>query len=341
MSGNVGEMCQDLWGSYKSESQVNPQGPTEGEYGDYYVVRGGDHASSLKWCENVNRDVRVQNSVRYSEIGFRLALSAPVSVMKGDVNNDGKVDISDIVATINHIAGTASYTRADVNGDNSVDISDIVAIINIIANGGSGEDPKPKEDDPTVEAGWCPDDKHPHIIDMGAAGKWACCNVGASAPWEFGGYYAWGESEEKENYFLSNYTHCDGSDDTMHNLGNDIAGTQYDVAHVKWGDQWQMPNKNQIQLLLNNTTRVYYTLNGVKGYKIKATNGGIIFMPSARRHYDDIFEELEIGSYWTSQMYEYSIYGSSVYALRFGNLNSGILTQENRQYGLSVRPISK
>ena len=52
---------------------------------------------------------------------------------KGDVNSDGKVDISDIVAVINHIAGTNSYKQADVNGDTKVDISDIVAIINIIA----------------------------------------------------------------------------------------------------------------------------------------------------------------------------------------------------------------
>ena len=53
--------------------------------------------------------------------------------LKGDVNQDGTVDISDIVAVINHIAGTAKYELSDVNGDNATDISDIVAIINIIA----------------------------------------------------------------------------------------------------------------------------------------------------------------------------------------------------------------
>ena len=53
--------------------------------------------------------------------------------LKGDVNEDKKVDISDIVAVINQIAGTATYRYADVNEDKKVDISDIVAIINIIA----------------------------------------------------------------------------------------------------------------------------------------------------------------------------------------------------------------
>ena len=53
--------------------------------------------------------------------------------IKGDVNEDRSVDISDIVTVINQIAGTATYRYADVNEDKSVDISDIVAIINIIA----------------------------------------------------------------------------------------------------------------------------------------------------------------------------------------------------------------
>ena len=53
--------------------------------------------------------------------------------LKGDVNLDGFVDISDIVAVINHIAGIANYNLADVNSDENVDISDIVAIIHIIA----------------------------------------------------------------------------------------------------------------------------------------------------------------------------------------------------------------
>lgn len=38
---------------------------------------------------------------------------------------------------------------------------------------------------------YCPDENHPHMIDLGlpSGTKWACCNVGASKPEEFGGYY--------------------------------------------------------------------------------------------------------------------------------------------------------
>ena len=45
-----------------------------------------------------------------------------------------KVDISDVVAVINNIAGTNSEYDCDVNEDNKTDISDIVAIINHIAS---------------------------------------------------------------------------------------------------------------------------------------------------------------------------------------------------------------
>ena len=47
----------------------------------------------------------------------------------------------------------------------------------------------------------CPDDNHPHAIDLGlpSGTKWACCNVGADTPEGYGGYYAWGETEEKSN----------------------------------------------------------------------------------------------------------------------------------------------
>ncbi len=55
------------------------------------------------------------------------------ATLKGDVNEDKTVDISDIVAVINSIAGTQTYPLSDVNGDNATDISDVVAVINIIA----------------------------------------------------------------------------------------------------------------------------------------------------------------------------------------------------------------
>ena len=52
----------------------------------------------------------------------------------GDVNGDGKVNVSDVSALINMILGltTVDEARADVNGDIRVNVSDVAALINII-----------------------------------------------------------------------------------------------------------------------------------------------------------------------------------------------------------------
>ncbi len=67
---------------------------------------------------------------------FRLEYYGGASQSKpGDVNEDGKVDINDVVAIINVMAGTADWKNANVNGDEEgkIDINDVVAVINIMA----------------------------------------------------------------------------------------------------------------------------------------------------------------------------------------------------------------
>lgn len=59
----------------------------------------------------------------------------PNDKIKGDVNRDGEVNISDVVAVINTMAGDTTFiATADVNGDNNINISDVVSIINIMAS---------------------------------------------------------------------------------------------------------------------------------------------------------------------------------------------------------------
>ncbi len=52
-------------------------------------------------------------------------------------------------------------------------------------------------------------------VDLGLSVKWATCNVGATKPEEYGGYYAWGETEEKSYYDWSTYKWCNGSSTSM------------------------------------------------------------------------------------------------------------------------------
>ena len=52
--------------------------------------------------------------------------------LKGDVNGNGTVDISDVVALVNAILNDESNDAYDVSGDNAVDINDVVALVNLI-----------------------------------------------------------------------------------------------------------------------------------------------------------------------------------------------------------------
>ena len=61
------------------------------------------------------------------------------SVLKGDVNNDSKVDISDATALINYLLlgddNGINLDAANVNGDAVVDISDATTLINYLLYG--------------------------------------------------------------------------------------------------------------------------------------------------------------------------------------------------------------
>ena len=65
---------------------------------------------------------------------FSITLVKDAPAIRGDVNGDGKVNVSDVSALINMILGVTAMdqARADVNGDGRVNVSDVAALINII-----------------------------------------------------------------------------------------------------------------------------------------------------------------------------------------------------------------
>ena len=148
----------------------------------------------------------------------------------------------------------------------------------------------------------CPDDHHPHLIDMGLplGTKWACCNVGASKPEDYGNYYAWGETETKSTYNWETYIHKTGDYNCI-DLGPNIANTNYDVAHVQWGSPWQMPSGDEIKTLIEKCETHTETLNGVKGISFIGPNGGKLFFPIGGIYDEDsVRDQGRIGSYWAS-----------------------------------------
>lgn len=174
-------------------------------------------------------------------------------------------------------------------------------------------------------------------LDLPSGTLWATCNVGASRPEDYGDYYAWGETETKSVYSWDTYKYG-SSLSGIDNNGEDIAGTKYDVAHVKWGGDWRMPTIEQCVELLNNTTRERTTLNGVKGHLFMGKNGGTLFFPSAGYRRDSGLHDAGSRSfYWSSTLLEEKPYTIDYLNFISGNVwENGSLIRDN---GLSVRPV--
>lgn len=189
-----------------------------------------------------------------------------------------------------------------------------------------------KEVQPQPQIRLCPDNNHPHAIDMGDAGVWACCNVGASKPTDYGNYYAWGETKPKSVYDRDNYAYEDVS------LGNDISGTQYDAARVNWGGRWKIPTLDRCKLLLE-CSNERTTINGVNGCLFIAKNGNRIFLPAAGfRNSSDLDYVGRFGSYWLSVPDPSNRYEACY--LSIGDEGAG-WNSFYREGGFSVRPVAE
>ena len=133
-------------------------------------------------------------------------------------------------------------------------------------------------------------------VDLGLSVKWATCNVGANKPEEYGDYYAWGETEPKDFYFWDTYKYCDGTYNSLTKYTDSAYGKdgfsdnksvldpEDDVAHVKWGGNWRIPTKEELEELRTKCTWTSTTLNGVKGYSVTSNVDGYtdrsIFLPA-------------------------------------------------------------
>jgi len=189
----------------------------------------------------------------------------------------------------------------------------------------------------------CPDNNHPHLIDLGlpSGTLWSCCNVGARSPEGFGGYYAWGETVEKSDYQWSTYAYYNSNANTPIEetviIGYDISGTEYDAATVNWGDQWKMPSSAQCNELVNSCYVSWTTQNGVRGQIVKSTNGGSIFLPAAGwRHHAVVDSMGTKGGYWSSTCHKSNPSYSTRLVLRDTLTVRGLL----RYFGQPIRPVS-
>ena len=184
-------------------------------------------------------------------------------------------------------------------------------------------------------------------VDMGLSVRWGTCNVGATTPEGYGYYFAWGEVETKDYYYLNNYRwaasvsgmilkYCTNSF-----LGNVDNKTQLepedDAARVICEDRWRIPTEYEFNELINNCSITWTSSNGVYGLEfVSNKNGNSIFIPAAGYYYDVEKDVDYFGYYWTSSL----DLNDSTRAKQFAfNEDGHKISSSTRYFGQPIRPV--
>ncbi len=185
-------------------------------------------------------------------------------------------------------------------------------------------------------------------VDMGNGLKWATCNVGAAYPWDYGDYFAWGETAPKAEYKVdwSNYfdTTDGGSTFTKYNLsgGKTVLDPEDDAATVNWGGPWRMPTAEEWTTLCNTTLydwtpQTDYLGSGKNGILVTRKDGpcagNSIFLPEAGSIADTKLVASGEAIYWSSSL------SSANDCARIATSGLSFLLGALRNYGRSVRPV--
>jgi len=202
-------------------------------------------------------------------------------------------------------------------------------------------------------------------VDLGlpSGTLWATCNLGADSPEDYGYYFAWGETEPKDNYtwatykwmtegkgdwsFVSKYTIPDNQTSGCWYSGGTFVGdnkqeldAEDDAATAILGSGWQMPSVEQIYELINNSyTKSEWTIQrGVYGRRVTSlSNGNSIFLPAAGwRTGTSTAGSGSTGYYWSNSLNGLS--SDYAFPLYFLADYWGV-EHHDRFYGHPIRPV--
>ena len=189
-------------------------------------------------------------------------------------------------------------------------------------------------------------------VDLGLSVKWATMNIGASAPEEYGDYFAWGETEPKTDYSWSTYKWCNGSEYTQTKYctrssygtvdNKTVLDLSDDAANANWGGSWRMPTESEMDELRHNCTWIRKKQDGTFiGYKVTSDiTGNSIFLPAAGSLTEtgDLYAPGVQGHYWSSSLSTKYSDGGAVLT-SFSESSSPNNGWDNRRNGHSVRAV--
>ena len=169
--------------------------------------------------------------------------------------------------------------------------------------------------------------------------NWASRNVGATDPEDAGGYYAWGETKEKEEYSTESYAYkySEYGYTQTKKIASDISGTKYDAAKSLLGGKYRMPTKEEMKELILECDWHYGTINGISGMVVTGKNGNCIFLPAIGIKRNMTTDK--VSYYWTSTAGEYG----TPYCLHISAFpresRYDLINHISVEHGLPIRPV--
>ena len=187
---------------------------------------------------------------------------------------------------------------------------------------------------------------------------WAKCNIGAGAASDYGNYYAWGETETKDDYSWSKYVYQGGTRKVTKYCSEDKAdfwggegkpdgittlSLDDDVAFQWYNEGWRTPTEAEWNALKIACNASWTPQDGINGLKLtsKVTNNSI-FLPAG-----DMREGIapaypgSAGKYWTATLGK-ELNGAFVPDCgTYANITSSGVNPSAFYYrnaGLSIRP---
>ena len=212
-------------------------------------------------------------------------------------------------------------------------------------------------------------EENPHLVDLGLRrnGKkilFREMNLGARKAYEYGDYFAWGETTKRYDsisgtsvsggnpfntqnapyYSGGSYTKYNGSD------GKTVLDPEDDAATVQLGAGWHIPDKEDFQFLISssNVTRQWvsnWNGTGVNGTLLTGRGsyaGNSIFMPASGTIFTRSISSLGThGIYWSRTLYTSSVSNAwEIYSSdgTFSGSSYGI-DYYSRFVGMPIRPV--
>ena len=160
-------------------------------------------------------------------------------------------------------------------------------------------------------------------VDMGEAGKWATCNVGATAPEESGLYFQWGDTQGytkdqvmngEKNFYIYDYKffsegltkYCN---DEKNGFTDNLTTLKLedDAAHAYMGGDWRMPTKDEFAKLFDlckHSWAYNYKGTGVDGIilTLETEISKTLFFPRTGYAYKSIISDKDYTYVWSSSL---------------------------------------